>query len=400
MRKKLLRLLRLVPIALALAASVASAQTTGTIIGVVTDAATGKPVTGALVVATSPNLQGEQTAVTDAAGRYNLTVLPPGQYTLAVQLEGYKPAERSDILLRVDTTLRANMAVVPEAVQMEEQIVKTGTPPVINIGSAESGSVVSKEFITSIPVTRDFQGTAVTAPTAQFDVFGVGFGGSGSVENHYILDGMRVNDIGYGNLGTPLLNNFVEEVDVKTGSFQAEYGQTTGGIVNVVTKSGSNDYHGSLWGNLMPGALSPSSPAVGNYGEAIAFQSTPYDGGYAADFGFEVGGPIMKDKLWFYVGFAPVLYYSPSETYYRQRADDGTGRAQLDSSGAYVMQTIPNTTKTFANSYTQYQAMAKFTYLINENHNLALSGYTAPSHAEVAQHLQRPGQRDRASRPT
>ena len=390
MRKKLLRLLRLVPIALAFAASVASAQTTGTIIGVVTDAATGKPVAGALIVATSPNLQGEQTAVTDAGGNYRLTLLPPGEYKLAVQLEGYKPAERTDITLRVDKTLRANMAVVPEAVQMEEQVVKTGTPPVINIGSAETGSVVSKEFLTSIPVTRDFSGTAVTAPSAQIDMFGIGFGGSGSLENNYILDGMRVNDPGYGNVGSSLLNNFVEEVDVKTGSFMAEYGQTTGGVVNVVTKSGSNEYHGSLWGNISPGALSPSSPAVGNYGEAIAFQATPSKGGYAGDFGFDLGGPIMKDKLWFYAGFAPVLSYAPSTTFIRQRAEtsSGSGVALCQLGGvatpcttpgaAYVMQTIPGTNERFANQVDQYQAMAKLTFLINENNNVALSAYTAP----------------------
>src|SRR5512142_2664597 len=79
MKKKLLRLLRIVPLAL-LFASVASAQTTGTIIGVVTDASTGQPVAGAVVIATSPALQGQQTAVTDNAGNYRLQILPPGAY--------------------------------------------------------------------------------------------------------------------------------------------------------------------------------------------------------------------------------------------------------------------------------------------------------------------------------
>src|SRR5512137_2270666 len=101
----------------------ARAQTTGTIVGVVSDAETRKPVHGALVVATSAALQGEQTAVTDVAGRYVLPLLPPGRYRVGVHLDGYQPADRADLLLRVDYTLRANLALVPEAVRIEEQVV-------------------------------------------------------------------------------------------------------------------------------------------------------------------------------------------------------------------------------------------------------------------------------------
>ena len=123
MRKNLLNLLRLVPIALLLCAGVASAQSTGVITGVVTDASTGKPVVGAVVVATSPAVQGEKTAVTDADGAFTISGLPAGSYKLAAQLGSYKPAERSDLVVKADTTLRANLSVVPEAVQMEEVVV-------------------------------------------------------------------------------------------------------------------------------------------------------------------------------------------------------------------------------------------------------------------------------------
>jgi len=100
MRMTLHRLLRLAPFAL-LFASVASAQTTGTIIGVVSDQSTGKPVVGALVVATSPLLQGEQTAVTDKSGAFRIQALPSGDYKLAAQFEGYMPYERSDIRVNI-----------------------------------------------------------------------------------------------------------------------------------------------------------------------------------------------------------------------------------------------------------------------------------------------------------
>jgi outer membrane receptor protein involved in Fe transport len=285
MMKKLLRLLRIAPLALVFA-GVASAQTTGTIIGVVTDASTGKPVAGAVVIATSPNMQGEQTAVTDGNGNYRLVQLPPGEYKLAVQLEGFKPSDRSDIRLSIDKTLRANLAVVPESVVIEEQVVRTGAAPVINVGSAESGAVISSEFVASIPVGRTFNAIAVVAPTAQNDFFGVGFSGSQSPENAYILDGLSVSDPQLGSVSTNMLSNFLQEIDVKTGNFSAEYGRATGGVVNVVTKSGSNELHGSVFSNFDPNFIvKPDSKSFGRAGEAIASKSTPSEGDYRLDFG-------------------------------------------------------------------------------------------------------------------
>ena len=263
MRKKLLRLLWVAPVAMLLFAGSAIAQSTGTIVGVVNDAATGKPVAGALVIATSRALQGEQTAVTDARGQFTLTALPPGTYRLSAQLQGFKPAERTDINLRVDFTLRANIAMVPESVQMEEQVVRTGTAPAVNVGSAEAGTIVSREFLATVPLTsRSFEQAAVIAPTAQRDQYGVSFAGASSPENNYIIDGLRVASPATGTLGTNILTNFVDQLDVKVGSFMPEYGYSSAGIINTVTKSGGNEFHGSIWGNLTPGLFTPSTPAI------------------------------------------------------------------------------------------------------------------------------------------
>jgi hypothetical protein len=379
MRKKLLRLLRIAPLAF-LFASVASAQTTGTVIGVVTDASTGKAVPGALVIATSPNLQGEQTAVTDNSGNFRLPLLPPGQYRLAVQLEGYKPAERSDIQIRLDKTIRANLAMVPEAVEMEEQVVRTGSAaPVVNVGSAESGGVVSKEFVASIPVGRDFQAVAVVTPGAQNDTYGIGFAGAQSPENAYILDGLNVSDPVYGTLGSNLLTNFFEEVDVKTGSFSAEYGRATGGVMNVVTKTGSNEYHGSVFSNFTPYFLiQPDSPAYGRANEAIWGELTPGEGSYDFDLGFEIGGPIQKDKLWFYLGFAPQFEQRYAQRFLRsnQLNPDGT---LLRVNGAVQQDEIDGTRRTYDYNDVTYNVVGKLTYLLNENHNLTLSTYAVPT---------------------
>ncbi len=380
MRMKLQRLLRVAPLAL-LFASVASAQTTGNIIGVVTDAQSGKPVVGALVVATSPAAQGEQTAVTDKSGGFRFQLLPPGDYKLATSFDGFKPSERADLTVRVDKTIRANLSLVPDAVQMEEQVVKTGVSPVINVGSAESGSVVSREFLSNVPVGRGFEGVAVTAPTAQFDAYGVAFAGSSSPENGYLIDGMNVGDAAFGTLGSQILNNFVQEIDIKTGSFMPEYGFSTGGIVSVVTKSGSNEFHGSVFGNLSPGALQADGKTIGRDAEALASVLLPKDGTYRTDFGFEVGGPIMKDRLWFYAGFAPQLTRNTFSRYQQYTVENPAelGAPLRGGDGLAIGNKIAGSERKITNKVNAYQMIGKLTFLINENNSVALSVTSVPS---------------------
>jgi hypothetical protein len=377
---KLQRLLRLAPLAL-LFASVASAQTTGNIIGVVTDAQSGKPVVGALVVATSPQSQGEQTAVTDKSGGFRFQLLSPGDYKLSTSFDGFKPAERADLTVRVDKTIRANLSMVPDAVTMEEQVVKTSVAPVINVGSAESGSVVSREFLSSVPVTRGFEGVAITVPTAQIDRYGISFAGSTSPENGYLIEGMNVGDTAYGTLGSSLLNNFVQEIDVKTGSFMPEYGFSTGGIVSVVAKSGSNEFHGSIFGNYDPGALRGTPPAIGRNAEALARQTTPKEGTYTADFGFEIGGPIIKDRLWFYAGFAPRLTRTGYERYQQYTTEDpaNPGSSILEADGMAKATVIEGSQQSIINKVDEYQMIGKLTYLFNENNQVSLSALIVPN---------------------
>jgi hypothetical protein len=407
MRMKLLRLLRIAPLAL-LFAGVASAQTSGTIIGVITDASTGKPVAGAVVIATSPNLQGQQTSVTDPTGGYRLSLLPPGEYALTVQLGGYKDASRADIRLSQDKTIRANMAVVPEAVQMEEQVVRTGAAPVVNVGSAESGAVVSKEFISSIPIARGFEQVAAVAPTARADFYGVSFAGAQSPENQYIVDGLNTTDPTFGTRttlnGPPALRtNFLEEIDVKTGSFSAEYGRATGGILNAVLKSGSNEYHGSVFSAFTPSFLvEPKGIAVGSAGEALAYRSTPSNGTYALDLGFELGGPILKDKLWFYAGVAPIIQKTYYERFVRRNAlstDAGgcpagfTGTPDpanptapavcADEFGNTAQTTLPGLTQDMDTWRNTYQYVGKLTYLLNETNSFTVSAWGAPSNRQT-----------------
>jgi hypothetical protein len=359
----------------------ASAQTTGTLLGTVTDGATGKPVAGALVIATSPALQGEQTAVTDGGGHYVITLLPPGRYKVAGQVQGYQPNERGNLVLRVDFTLRANLALTPEAVTVEAQVIQSRVAPVVNVGNAEEGGVISREFLATVPTTRDYEGAVLITPTALRDQGGISLGGATSPENNYILDGMRVGDPSGNSLGANLLTNFIDQIDVKTGGFMPEYGYSSGGIINTVIKSGGNEFHGSIWGNLTPGLFTPRSEAIGRNGEAVASFASPYKGSYDADFGLEVGGPILKDKLWFYAGLAAQMVYDVRTGYYRSRVPSATNPnvSQFDPYGLFVMQELPGTEIVYGSGFSKMYAVAKLTWLVSENHNLFLSFNTQPS---------------------
>jgi hypothetical protein len=143
---------------------------------------------------------------------------------------------------------------------------------------------------------------AEVAPTAHSDTYGMSVSGTTSPENQYIVDGLSVNDPGYGLLGTPLSAEFIKEVNVITGGYMPEYGRATGGVLDAVTKSGSNEFHGSIFTSITPGALEgPRTPVI-TEGQTIG---TDTQLSSLRDFGIEFGGPILKDKLWFYAGLQP-----------------------------------------------------------------------------------------------
>jgi len=282
---------------------------TGVITGTVSDASTNQPVTDVVVTATSPNLQGEQVVVSDAQGQYRIPQLPPGTYTLRFEKESYKPFSRSDIVLRLDRTIRVNVQVLPENISQTIDVV--ARQPTIDVGSTSTGVNVGADFVRNIAVVRptgkggaarSFEALAEVAPGANADTYGVSINGTTSPENQFVIDGLSVNDPGFGILGTPLSIEFVQDVNVITGGYMPEYGRATGGVLNAVTKSGSNEFHGSVFGSWTPGAFEGTPKQVFAEGTTITGEQTLHNIG---DFGAEVGGPILKDKLWFYAGIAP-----------------------------------------------------------------------------------------------
>jgi hypothetical protein len=307
-------------LALVLAPRPALAAVTGNIEGTVTDQATGKKLAGVTVTVTSPALQGEQTEFTDADGHYIITELPPGEYLVRFYFSNIN-VERPGVFTQSDKTLSVNVAIPTQRAEVKTYRI-TEKAPTVDVGNTQQQTAVTSELVRNTPVRgRTYDAVLTMAPGSATDAVGFSFNGATGPENNFLIDGVNTTDPAYGLLGTQMTVEFIGETEIITGGYNAEYGRATGGVVNVITKSGSNQFHGDLWFYAQPFTLEPT--LTGRLGESIAVRSkgTANNNKYQFDVGFDLGGPILKDKIWFYVGFQPTFRTNETERYIRTRTD-------------------------------------------------------------------------------
>ncbi|MFL5346049.1 MAG: TonB-dependent receptor domain-containing protein [Hyalangium sp.] len=365
------------------APSARAQQNSSVITGTIQDASNSKPVADVTVTATSAALQGEEVAVTDASGTYRIPQLPPGVYTLRFEREGFKPYSRTEITLRLNRTIRLNAQLLPEEFQSTIEI--SGTPPNIDVASSRTGVSVDTDVIRNIAVVRpgskgsaarSFESLAELAPGANSDAYGVSINGTTSPENGFLVDGLSTGNPSTGTLGSPISVEFIQEVNVITGGFMPEFGRSTGGVVTAVTKSGSNEFHGTLFSNLTPGSFEGAPHTVLRQGSVITTTQKLWNLG---DFGADLGGPLLKDKLWFYVGVAPSFTRRQLERNLNAFVVDDNGAVVLDDNGFKRTQQIQGTTSDYFADQRSVQYIGKLTWQAAENHTLTLSVYGSPS---------------------
>jgi outer membrane receptor protein involved in Fe transport len=314
-----------------------ASSTVGAIRGQLKDKATGEAAVGATIVATSPALQGEQVVLADETGLYFLTALPPGSYTLTVYFND-GTFTRGNVTVAVGKEAVVNITVDSAATTGKpkgETIEIQGTAPVIDQGSTKTGVSITSDFTNNIPVGRTFGAVLNSASGSQQDFYGTSLSGSTSVENTYVVEGINTTDTGFGRLSSNLPNEFVQETEIITGGYNAEYGRATGGVVNVVTKQGSNQLHGSVFAYYTPGQLSAAAKNIDKQGGSIAYANNL---DYNYDIGAELGGPIIKDKLWFHVGFNPSrVRQVNTRTVQSQFDKDGDGNPDVDLNTGFTL---------------------------------------------------------------
>jgi outer membrane receptor protein involved in Fe transport len=278
----------------------ASAQTTttGTIEGIVIDR-NGAVVPAVTVTVTSPNLIRTQSATTDNEGRYRILNLPPGRYVVTAEAAvGFARTIKADVDVGLSKTTSVLIQLEPAGMTATVTVSSTSGAGV-DTTSNTSGTSVSTDQFSDFTTRRTVQSLYTIAPSVVRS--GVrdqsgrdrdpSVAGSSGLENSYIFDGVNTTDPAFGGSGTNLPFEFVQEVEIKSGAYGAEYGLATGGIFNVLTKSGGNDLHGDVFAYFTTKGLVRATKYFPSTGSAP-------NGFSELDAGFDLGGAIKKDKLW------------------------------------------------------------------------------------------------------
>jgi len=297
-------------LALALLAWPAAAQEQrGSIEGVVKDAS-GAVLPGVTVTVTS-TAGVKLDSVTDANGTYRFPSLLPGTYTVTANLSGFGPGKLSNIDVRLGDSKKADFALSVAGVS--ETVSVTAESPMVDVKQSSHSTNIRQEQIELLPHNRDFTSLVTQAPGANNEPKsgGIMIDGSSAAENRYIVDGMETTDLVHGQSGKNVLADFVDEVQVKSSGYPAEYGGSTGAVINVLTKSGTNNFSGEgrayYQGSHLTGAANPSLRLQLADNTKSEYHTFPNDLNNRVEPGASLGGPIFKNKAWFYGAYQPAL---------------------------------------------------------------------------------------------
>jgi hypothetical protein len=302
----------------ALIGSYLSAQMpTGKIFGTVTDDQ-GAPLPGVTIEATSPKLVGKATTISDENGVYRIFALTPGLYRVTFVLQGFKSVTREGIIVEVEQSVKLNVSMQIGA--LEEQVTVIGQSPLVDVKSTVKGLTMTREVFESLPRGRDFDTLVTGVPGVQNErlLSGISVDGASGAENTFYVDGTDITNIYNGARGQGVAFDFVDEVQVKASGYQAEFGGSLGGVIQVITRQGGNEFHGDIVGYYSGSGLNGKERdtlRLNLYDVNIA-EYVNYQDLYGKDkvdrfeAGFNLGGFIIKDLLWFYGSLLPV--YSPT----------------------------------------------------------------------------------------
>jgi hypothetical protein len=348
----------------------------GNLAGVVTDSS-GAVVPEAKVTVSGPT--GTKNLTTAQDGRFTAANLAPGTYSLKIEKQGFRAADVKGVEIVINRTASVSIGLQPGSAS--ETVEVSADAITVDTSSSAVGTNLNDTFYSRVPVARGVTGLFYASPgVASGGGTGAGnpsiSGGSG-LENQYVADGVNITDgafggIGvytrvYGSLSTGINLSFVKEVQVKTGGYEPQYGKSTGGVVQIVTKSGSNAYHGGVSAFFAPQSFERERLDPDNFGRLNQAGRYRHQQGY--DVAFELGGyvPGMKDRVFFFGSFNPTW-----NTQFSQLADlHGVYPFPLTGAPVDLKQTV-------------YNYAGKLTLKLSDQHSIESSIFGDPTRSNTS----------------
>jgi hypothetical protein len=317
-------------------------ETTGGIQGTIKDPQ-GAVVTGATVTVSGAALIGKKTATTDSGGAYHIEKLPPGVYSITASAPGFNTETRQNLRLETGALPVVNFDL--KVGQTAETVEVSSEAALVDVTQSKVQSNLTADILTGIPKGRSFQSVIPFAPGARQEPLqsttgnrtnGFQIDGATDSENVYLIDGINTTNIQNGGVGKNFQSDFTQEVQIKSSSFEAEYGGALGGVINALPKHGTNEWHGEVKTYLQFSGLNANDPCASGFTAATSvvnpsternncglrinpskaplstsarLDGTPEyyvpkkDNRHIIEPGFELGGPLLRDKLNFYTGY-------------------------------------------------------------------------------------------------
>lgn len=283
--------------------SPATGQTaTGTITGTIRDE-TGAVVPGATVTVTNVRTGSTRVGVANEAGRYEIPLLPPGEYHVAAEMQGFKKEVRVGILLQVQQILTVDLTL--RVGQITEEVMVTGEISLVESKSSSVGSVIDEKRVAELPLNgREVLQLNLLVPGVVPAIRGSQLGTQGGAiyahgmrehSNSFYLDGIDQTDRAIGQFSVSPIIDTVREFRLQSARYSAEFGRAAGAQMNVVSKSGTNTFHGSVFWFLRNDVV-----AARNFFQPKDLPKPPFK---RNQFGFTLGGPVVKNHNFFFVGF-------------------------------------------------------------------------------------------------
>jgi hypothetical protein len=288
----------------------AAAQTRPTaadLVGTVRDQ-TGAVLPGVIVTATNTATNVPRSTTTQTDGRYAIQALPPGIYRVESTLPGFVTETRNELTLRLGELVELDFTL--RVAGTAESVNVVADAPVVDVQKTAVASVVSQQQIESLPIDgRNFISFAIITPGVTTDrtpqqgasaTSGLTFAGQRARSNNITVDGLNNNDAALGSVRATFSQEAVREFQVLTNSYSAEFGNATGGVLNIVTKSGTNAFNGNAFVFVRDDALNAKGhfEQFDPFDRPVDLEKAPYS---QEQFGATLGGPIRKDRSFFFV---------------------------------------------------------------------------------------------------